>query len=147
MTDTSVEITNETTESTETPRGSSVEHDNLRVKPEVQYPQVVAIRLTTADHKTLNFAAKVAKLTKAEVIRRAVHGIEIKERISVFDAEAMSELSAIGNNLNQLAKQLNARVARDGMTPADLEVVRTEVLNLKKSFADLLPKLKTGGTT
>ena len=51
--------------------------------------------------------AKKACLTEAALIRLLIRGYEPREKPDERFYDAMRELSAIGNNINQIAKRLN----------------------------------------
>ena len=71
--------------------------------------------------------AKKACLTEAALIRLLLRGYEPREKPDERFYDAMRELSAIGNNINQLAHQANARGAATGdeITEALLLVQQT----------------------
>ena len=56
--------------------------------------------------------AKKACLTEAALIRLLIRGYEPREKPDERFYDAMRELSAIGNNINQIARSVNAGVAR-----------------------------------
>ena len=63
--------------------------------------------------------AKKACLTEAALIRLLIRGYEPREKPDERFYDAMRELSAIGNNINQLARKANAGFAsRDEVTRA-----------------------------
>ena len=63
--------------------------------------------------------AKKACLTEAALIRLLIRGYEPREKPDEKFYDAMRELSAIGNNINQLARKANAGFAsRDEVTRA-----------------------------
>ena len=63
--------------------------------------------------------AKKACLTEAALIRLLLRGYEPREKPDERFYDAMRELSAIGNNINQLARKANAGFAsRDEVTRA-----------------------------
>ena len=53
--------------------------------------------------------AKKACLTEAALIRLLLRGYEPREKPDERFYDAMRELSAIGNNINQIARTVNAR--------------------------------------
>lgn len=57
--------------------------------------------------KDLKIKAKKAYITEAALVRMLLKGYEPKEKPDDRFYEAMRELSAIGNNINQLAAKAN----------------------------------------
>lgn len=65
------------------------------------------IRLTLAEAEHIRAQAAQAGLTEAEFIRRAAIGLAVKPARARADAALISELNAIGNNVNQLARAVH----------------------------------------
>ena len=75
--------------------------------------------LSPQDARELKRKAKLCGITETAVIRILLHGYEPKEKPDARFYEAMRQLSAIGNNINQLARKANAGFAsRDEVTRA-----------------------------
>ena len=66
------------------------------------------ILMTRAEAQDLQMKAKKACLSEAGLIRLLLKGYEPREKPDADFYEAMKELSAIGNNINQLAVKANA---------------------------------------
>ena len=64
--------------------------------------------LSPSDAAELKRKARLAGLTETAVIRLLLRGYEPKEKPDSRFYEVMRELSAIGNNINQLAAKANA---------------------------------------
>jgi len=64
----------------------------------------VSFFLQTSDYLDLKVKAKTAKLSRAEVVRRAVTGCQIVPRFTSEQVGWMRNLVGMGNNLNQLTK-------------------------------------------
>lgn len=64
--------------------------------------------LSPDDAAELKRKARLAGLTETAVIRLLLRGYEPKEKPDSRFYEVMRELSAIGNNINQLAAKANA---------------------------------------
>ena len=64
--------------------------------------------LSPQDARELKRKAKLCGITETAVIRILLHGYEPKEKPDARFYEAMRQLSAIGNNINQLAVKANA---------------------------------------
>lgn len=65
------------------------------------------IRLTLAEAEYIRAQAIAAGITEAEYVRRAVTGVAVKPARKRVDAALISELNAIGNNVNQLARAVH----------------------------------------
>ena len=64
--------------------------------------------LSPQDARELKRKAKLCGITETAVIRILLHGYEPKEKPDARFYEAMRQLSAIGNNINQLAVQAHS---------------------------------------
>ena len=64
--------------------------------------------LSPQDARELKRKAKLCGITETAVIRILLHGYEPKEKPDAQFYEVMRELSAIGNNIHQLAAKANA---------------------------------------
>lgn len=65
------------------------------------------IRLTLAEAEHIRAQAAATGLTEAEYVRRAAIGLAVKPVRARADAALLSELNAIGNNVNQLARAVH----------------------------------------
>ena len=63
--------------------------------------------LSPQDARELKRKAKLCGITETAVIRILLHGYEPKEKPDARFYEAMRQLSAIGNNINQIARRAN----------------------------------------
>ena len=68
--------------------------------------------LSPQDARELKRKAKLCGITETAVIRILLHGYEPKEKPDARFYETMRQLSAIGNNINQIARSVNAGIAR-----------------------------------
>lgn len=66
------------------------------------------IWLSKTEAEELRYKADKACLSEAGLVRMLIKGYEPKEKPDERFYEAMRELSAIGNNVNQLAARANA---------------------------------------
>lgn len=66
------------------------------------------IRFSAEEAADLARKAEMACLTEGALLRLLLKGYEPKEKPDAWFYEAMRELSAIGNNINQLAVKANA---------------------------------------
>lgn len=72
------------------------------------------VRVTPEELQAINAQVQASGLSKSEIARRAIFGLDVKTRKPVIDTVAMRELAAIGNNLNQIVKAMHqGRVAPD----------------------------------
>jgi hypothetical protein len=101
--------------------------------------KVVPVRLSAAERHILGEKATVAGVSISSLIRQAALSMRLKPRPPKMDADAMRELAAIGNNLNQLARALNLSAASGGIDPVlcsnlrrQLDVIQNAMLNLTK---------------
>lgn len=70
-------------------------------------PIAVLFRLNEQEHKHLNEQAALSGQSKEQFLRSLVAGTEIKPKPPGEMAEILRQLSAIGNNINQIAKIAN----------------------------------------
>ncbi len=69
----------------------------------------VSVWLTDQEHQHLKEQAELSGLGIDPFIRRLILGMDLRPRPPDVYAALLRELSAIGNNINQLAHQANAR--------------------------------------
>lgn len=72
------------------------------------------IRLTKEEASELKRKAKMCRITQSALIRILLNGYEPRQAPDERFYEAMRQLSAIGNNLNQLARKANSLGLLDG---------------------------------
>lgn len=87
--------------------------------------------LSPQEAKELKRKAKLCGITETAVIRILLRGYEPREKPDTRFYEAMRELSAIGNNINQLAVKANA------LGFVDAPMLKTEALRWHKFQADI----------
>ena len=93
-------------------------------KPEAERrSKQVKIRLTLHEEIELRRAAEIAGMSVAEFIRRRTLGIPVRPPPSRADAQMLVELNAIGNNLNQLVRNIHTDRSSDHAPECD-EVLR-----------------------
>lgn len=81
--------------------------------------------------KELKIKAEKAYITEAALVRMLVTGFEPKEKPEDRFYAAMRELSAIGNNINQLAAKANA------LGFIDAPMLKNEVIRWHRFQADI----------
>lgn len=70
------------------------------------------IELTPAQYQRVVTQAKQCGLTKRAYIVRLIEGIPVRARPSQEIKELRTEIHHIGNNINQIARSVNAGIAR-----------------------------------
>lgn len=71
--------------------------------------KVITLRLNAAQYAHLQQQAAVTGLKMEPMIRQLIMGVNLRPRPPDTYAALLRELSAIGNNINQLTHQANAR--------------------------------------
>ena len=71
--------------------------------------KTMTLRLNAAEYAHLCEQAKVTGLKKEPLVRRLIMGVNLCPRPSDEYAEIRRQLAAIGNNINQIARAVNAR--------------------------------------
>ena len=89
------------------------------------------ILMTRAEAQDLQKKAKKACLSEAGLIRLLLKGYEPREKPDADFYETMKELSAIGNNINQLAVKANT------LGFIDTPMLKAEALRWHKFQADI----------
>jgi len=82
--------------------------------------KTITLRLNAAEYAHLKGLSNTTGLKMEPVLRKLVMGVQLRPRPPDTYAALLRELSAIGNNVNQLAHQANARgeATRDEITEA-----------------------------
>ena len=71
--------------------------------------KTMTLRLNAAEYAHLCQHAKAAGLKKEPFIRTLIMGVNLRPRPPDEYAEIRRQLAAIGNNINQIARAVNAR--------------------------------------
>ena len=91
----------------------------------------ILIRLSEKEYRHLTEQAELAQLNMAQFVRNLIMGIKIKPRPKEEWAEIMRQMSAIGNNLNQITY----RAVLHGLTDEQaLLNVQEELAKLKQQM-------------
>lgn len=69
----------------------------------------VEIHLTTEEHSHLKEQVALSGHTTEQFIRNLIAGVEMRPRPPDEISDILRQLSAIGNNINQIARAANAR--------------------------------------
>ncbi len=92
-----------------------------KAEHEKRNARLPAVRLTTAERIDLELKADTAGLELSDWVRRQLTAVSVKRpKIAPSDASLITELNRIGNNVNQIARQLNRGREHD---PDDLDQV------------------------
>ena len=79
------------------------------MKPEKRN-SVINIRVTIAEKEAIAAKAKIQGQTVTDFLRQ--RALDYRLRISPFEKERVRQLAMIGNNLNQIARWVNAHKSR-----------------------------------
>ena len=71
--------------------------------------KTITLRLDSAHYARLTETARTAGLKIEPMLRQLIMGVDLRPRPPDTYAALLRELNAIGNNVNQLAYQANAR--------------------------------------
>lgn len=71
--------------------------------------KTITLRLSTNEYAHLKQQAEATGLKMEPLLRHLILGVQLRPRPPDTYAALLRELSAIGNNVNQLAHQANAR--------------------------------------
>ena len=85
--------------------------------------------LSPQDARELKRKAKLCGITETAVIRILLHGYEPKEKPDARFYEAMRQLSAIGNNINQIARMANTNVF---ISKSDVQEVNEQLKQIQR---------------
>ena len=103
------------------------ERGNKPIKPY----KTMTLRLNAAEYAHLCRQAEVTGLKKEPLVRQLIMGANLRPRPPDAYADLLRALSAIGNNINQIAMVVNSNKA----------VYQSDVRELKKQFSELSEKL------
>ena len=88
------------------------------------------VRFNRKEAQDLAAKAKKACLSEAGLIRLLIRGYEPKEKPDDRFYDVMRELSSIGNNINQIARTVNARGFASGEDIAAITVAQETIWNI-----------------
>jgi len=71
----------------------------------------ICLRLSKEEQERLEHNARACGLTKTAYLRRLLSGTEIRARPSQEIKDLRTEIHHIGNNINQIARRVNAGIA------------------------------------
>lgn len=73
----------------------------------------ICLRLSPEEKKRLETNAKRCGLSKTAYLRRLILGTQVKARPSSEIKALRTEIHHIGNNINQIARSVNAGIAKE----------------------------------
>jgi len=68
----------------------------------------VSLKMGIIEYHLLKAKARLAGITLSEYVRQAVEKSEIKQRLSPEQSGYIRQLSGMANNINQIARKVNA---------------------------------------
>lgn len=92
--------------------------------------RVASVRADTTltEKQFVRDQAKAAGISEGEFIRRRVLGLPVVVREAKTDARLIHELNAIGVNLNQITRNVNAeRLGAEGCRLSDLDALQRQL--------------------
>ncbi len=72
----------------------------------------ICLRLSKEEKELLERSARACGLTRTAYLRRLIRGTEVKARPSQEIKDLRTEIHHVGNNINQIARSVNAGIAR-----------------------------------
>lgn len=108
-------------------------HSKQRVEEALRRAVILTVRLTSSEHAQLGNAAKDRNTTLSSLGRNLMLG---RVPPALIDREFAQELGRVGNNLNQIARKLNA-----GDYPLS-EGIQVELWNLKELLLRVQEELR-----
>ncbi len=71
----------------------------------------ICLRLSQEEKERLENSARRCGLSKTTYLRRLILGMEVKARPTQENKDLRTEIHHIGNNINQIARSVNAGIA------------------------------------
>ena len=69
----------------------------------------ILLRLDEAQHRHLQKQVAASGLSTTQFLRDLISGVEVKARLPNELPELLRQISAVGNNINQIARTVNTR--------------------------------------
>lgn len=92
--------------------------------------EFVRLRLTVTERDRIEAQADLAGLPLSSYCREVLLGHRVRPAITAIDAAALADLNRVGVNLNQIARQLNARGAIPPSLDTTLAMIRAAIERL-----------------
>ena len=90
----------------------------------------ITIRLTADEYAHVKQLSKDSGLKMEPAIRRLIMGVNLRPRPPDEYAEIRRQLAAIGNNINQIARAVNARGFASGEDIAAITAAQETIWNI-----------------
>ena len=97
----------------------------------------LTLRLTAPEYSHLQRLAQVSGMKMEPLIRQLILGVELRPRPPDEYAALLRELSAIGNNVNQIARRCNET---GNLYGEDVEDLRKGYVEVQKGILELVQK-------
>lgn len=92
--------------------------------------KTMTLRLNAAEYAHLCQQAEAAGLKKEPFVRTLIMGVNLRPRPPDEYAEIRRQLAAIGNNINQIARTVNARGFASGEDIAAITAAQETIWNI-----------------
>lgn len=93
------------------------------------------LRMTKDDFEYLSNQSKIAGLSKAQFVRKRLRGYEIKPPVTGDVSEVLVQLGRIGNNINQLAREVHTyKVLDEGALLSNIDSLVSQIDKLRKDI-------------
>jgi hypothetical protein len=102
----------------------------------------INLRLTNELFNQLTFKANTCGKSTSEFLRESIHNSEIKVDNSKNINEMIFQVNRIGNNLNQIAKNLNISNNENSLNDYDYENLLNELNIIEFLLIDILKEVK-----
>jgi hypothetical protein len=108
-------------------------------KRQKQYPKGALVRLTNAEHSRLTELSKKAGLSLSRFLAESgITGRAPTSADRMIRERAVLQLIRVGNNLNQIAKQLNSQ--RGALTSSNLQNTLIALKTMLERMEELWPQ-------
>lgn len=87
----------------------------------------ILLRLDEAQHRHLQKQVAASGLSTTQFLRDLIEGVEVKARPPNELPELLRQLSAVGNNINQIARTVNTRKYATQEELATIKTLLTEI--------------------
>ena len=115
---------------------SKIKQNNPKSKP--KRTKTFLLRLTEAERSTAEKIAHQTGLSLSELFRHATLKHRLRRKITAVTIETYTELSRIGNNLNQIAKAINSsQLMRTSLESQTLIQLNHELHQLKAILSQI----------
>ena len=92
--------------------------------------KTMTLRLNATEYAHLCRQAEVTGLKKEPLVRQLIMGVNLRPRPPDAYADLLRALSAIGNNINQIARTVNARGFASGEDIAAITAAQETIWNI-----------------